>query len=80
MSAVHRLPPGDELQQEDAEREHVRLLVHDAVREVLRRQAPVITYVQYRGGTPVSASSILRRPVRIRIRIALHCIALLSHE
>ena len=79
MSAVHRLPPGDELQQEDAEREHVRLLVHDAVREVLRRQAPVITYVQYRGGTPVSASSILRRPA-VRIRMALHCIALLSHE
>lgn len=40
VGAVHRLPPGDELEEEDAEGEHVRLLVHDAVREVLRRQAP----------------------------------------
>jgi hypothetical protein len=42
VGAVHRLAPGDELKQEDAEREHVRLLVHDAVREVLGRQAPVV--------------------------------------
>ena len=40
MAAVHRLPAGHELQEEDAEREHVRLLVDDAVRVVLRRQAP----------------------------------------
>jgi hypothetical protein len=42
VGAVHRLAPGDELKEEDAEREHVRLLVHDAVREVLGRQAPVV--------------------------------------
>jgi hypothetical protein len=41
VGAVHRLAAGDELEEEDAEGEHVRLLVHDAVREVLRRQAPV---------------------------------------
>jgi hypothetical protein len=40
VAAVHRLPAGEELEEEDAEREHVRLLVHDAVRVVLRRQAP----------------------------------------
>ena len=40
VAAVHRLPAGHELQEEDAEREHVRLLVDDAVRVVLRRQAP----------------------------------------
>ena len=40
MAAVHRLPAGHELQEEDAECEHVRLLVDDAVRVVLRRQAP----------------------------------------
>jgi hypothetical protein len=45
VGAVHRLPPGDELEEEDAEREHVRLLVHDAVREVLGRQAPVVDRV-----------------------------------
>ena len=44
MGAVHRLPAGDELKEEDAEGEHVRLLVHDAVREVLGRQAPVNAY------------------------------------
>ena len=44
MGAVHRLPAGDELEEEDAEGEHVRLLVHDAVREVLGRQAPVNAY------------------------------------
>jgi hypothetical protein len=45
VGAVHRLPPGDELEEEDAEREHVRLLVNDAVREVLGRQAPVVDRV-----------------------------------
>ena len=56
VGAVHRLPAGDELEEEDAEGEHVRLLVHDAVREVLRRQAPVITYVQRRWRVSVSSS------------------------
>jgi hypothetical protein len=39
VAAVHRLPAGDELEEEDAEREHVGLLVDDAVRVVLRSQA-----------------------------------------
>lgn len=42
MGAVDGLPAGDELEEEDAEGEHVRLLVHDAMREVLRRQTPAV--------------------------------------
>lgn len=40
VAAIHRLSPGHDLQEEDAEREHVRLLVDDAMRVVLRCQTP----------------------------------------
>lgn len=40
VGPVDGLPPGDDLQEEDAEGEDVRLLVHHAMHEVLRREVP----------------------------------------
>jgi hypothetical protein len=73
VGAVHRLPAGDELEEEDAEGEHVRLLVHDAVREVLRRQAPV---------TRTYSTEVARQCQRLQFfagqfAFARHCIAYL---
>jgi hypothetical protein len=41
-AGAHRLPPGDELQEDDAERVHVDLVAHLAVHEVLRSKVPAM--------------------------------------